>query len=654
MKNLKSHHHVAIVSLLLFGVVSIWTWGTVVFAGTTGTAVEVWVGPPDSCPNIPGYQTTVPSSMLVDGDGNCYTPPPPPVDMCANITGDQETIPAGYFRDDSGNCQPQPTLPLDVCPNLNSLQSSVPEGYINTDDGNCIKPPADMCANIPGTQILVPDELQRADNGDCFTPAAPGTTTTPTAPDEKNNSPWVAPEKPRQPSVNGASVDLKNVPAVLDPFVAPLVDAIPETIKEALRSLPPAVAQTFPYFTFTVLGTSAVLMGLQTAKEVRATRRIAKLTEREKAVAEEKDNFIALASHYLTSPLTLIERALELSRSANKAGSVLRKELQSLSHDINVILNDVEANTALKGIVAPVKDVNKHHFMTSAFFWIPILITIVIVFMSNFLLGVVGDVELGAFNLLAQAGVYVGVSAVFYSAIRSRFIQRHERDFRERLLRHEEMIDVARNEFITRSTFLLANGLGRIAGQRHTVTGEKPSAMFEEGYSQFVHLLQKFNMLSEIQAGVVGAAEHFDVKSAIDEITIFYHPQLAAKNLKLVNNLEPLAINQRRSLFTFVLSSLIDNAIKFSSEGSTITIGLTPHEHSLTVKVSDHGVAIPEEKMSSLFKPFSRSTSALEFNYEGLGFSLFLDKIIMDYVGGSIVATSADHHNTTFSVTTPL
>src|SRR5687768_2525761 len=103
MKNLKAHHHLAIVSMLIFGVVGVWGWGTLVFAAGNSSTVNVYVGPPDACPNIDGYQTTVPSGMSVDGDGNCYTPPPPPVDMCNNISGTQETVPAGYYQDASGN-----------------------------------------------------------------------------------------------------------------------------------------------------------------------------------------------------------------------------------------------------------------------------------------------------------------------------------------------------------------------------------------------------------------------------------------------------------------------------------------------------------------------------------------------------------------------
>lgn len=69
---LKAHHHLAIVSLILLGITGVWTWGTMVFA--SASTINVTIGT-DSCPNIPGFQNGIPSGMAVDVSGNCYTPP---------------------------------------------------------------------------------------------------------------------------------------------------------------------------------------------------------------------------------------------------------------------------------------------------------------------------------------------------------------------------------------------------------------------------------------------------------------------------------------------------------------------------------------------------------------------------------------------------
>lgn len=657
MNNLRAHHHLAIVSMLIFGVVGVWSWGTIVFAASSNSTVQIYLGPPDACPNIGGYQETVPSGMQVDGSGNCYTPPPPPVDMCNNISGTQETVPAGYYRE-SGNCYPQPTPPtppVDVCPNLDGVQETVPAGYVNDEDGNCVRPPADMCANIDGTQPLVPESMERTSNGVCFTPTpiTPEPPITVEEPEEEN--PWVAPTAPRTPP---RGPRLTNVPPVLQGAVAPLVEAIPEEVKEALRSVPPVVARTFPYFTFAILFAAAGVMGVQAVSEVVATRKLMALIKREQDVAEEKDNFISLASHYLRTPLTIMKGALDTSLAVKdftpETAAPVVAAMGELDTQIGKVLADVESNAALKNIAPPQKQTEKVNFLHSAFFWLPVVATIVIVWLSNFLLGVVGEVELGLFNLIAQAGVYVAGAFLFYSAVRTLYIRKRERAYRQTLLSHEETIDRARNDFISQANAALSSGLIQLAEHRHIFKGTKTESFFTDGYERFEHLLSKFTLLSEIQAGVIGATEKFDIQTAINEIVRYYQPQLDAKKLTIINNIQPSAVNQRRSLFDFVLGSLIDNAIKFSNEGGTIIMSSDPHDTTLTVSVSDHGIGIPEEKMSQLFKPFSRGTSAMEFNYEGLGFSLFLDKIIMDYVGGNIDAKSAADNQTTFTVTTNL
>jgi hypothetical protein len=68
--------------------------------------------PTDLCPNLDGIQTTVPTGLIVDGQGNCVPPPPPPpTDLCPNLDGIQTTVPTGLIIDGQGNCVPPPPPP---------------------------------------------------------------------------------------------------------------------------------------------------------------------------------------------------------------------------------------------------------------------------------------------------------------------------------------------------------------------------------------------------------------------------------------------------------------------------------------------------------------------------------------------------------------
>jgi signal transduction histidine kinase len=637
-----------IISFVGYGVVS-----------AQSTTITVQIGAPviDVCPNILGVQATVPGGMVIDGFGNCVTPAPPIVDVCNNLPGNQETIPVGYYRDGNGDCFVQPTPPappIDVCPNLFGIQAVVPSSLIVDGNGNCIAPPIDECPNIEGPQSAIPEGMVKIDSV-CFTPVPDEVTE-----DPDEIIPPIGVARPSSPNPPRSTPDYKNVPPVLDAAFEPIVNIVPATVKEAVKQVPVDVARTVPYYIYAVLGIAALVMVIQAFRELFATKALVLLLNKERGIAEQKDNFIALASHYLRTPLTLMRNGLDtiIALKELKVNQLtpLRTALDALDADIKEILHDIDSNEALKGISAPpVEMSSQKSIFKSAFFWIPIAGSLFLTWVANFLLGVVADVDLGTANLLFQVIVIVAISMVFYSAFRNHHIRKSQRAYQQKLIEHERAIDGARNGFIKRSTDALQRGLGSIYATRN-VLGNTPSArFFDEGYLRFNNILEKFLLLGHIQANNVEDIENVNLREVIDGILVGLEPTIKTKKLTIENNVNGLIfIKQNRDLFEFVINSVIDNAIKFNADGGTITINANKSTHQMTVQISDTGVGIPKDKLAQLFKPFSRADSALQFNYEGLGFSLFLDKIITDYMGGDIVASSAKTKGTSITVKTAL
>lgn len=609
------------------------------------TTINVQLGPVviDQCPNIPGTQATVPNGMVIDGNGNCVTPPPPVNDSCNNIPGVQQSIPNGYYRDSNGNCYPQPSPPVDVCPNISGVQSSVPSSLVVDENGNCVAPPVDECPNIAGPQSAIPEGMVRV--GDvCFTPQPDAVApTTPIGPTSR-------------PPVRST---FKNVPAALDPVVAPLVEIVPESVKEIVKTVPVEVARTVPYYIYAVLGIAALVMVLQAFREMFATKALILLLNKEKSIADQKDNFIALASHYLRTPLTLMRNGLDtivaLKEIQSETLEPLRTSLQALDNNIKAILGDIESNEALSGISAPPAQQQQTSILKSPFFWLPILGSLTLTWLANFLLGIVADVDLGTANLLFQVIVIVAISIVFYSAFRNHHIRKTQRQYQQKLIEHERTIDAARNAFIGKATQALQSGLGSIYASRG-VLGAAPSAkFFDEGYMRFNSILEKFLLLGKIEANRIDDIENVNLREVIDTALAHLEPTIKTKKLVIKNDVNGMIfVKQNKALFEFVIQSVIDNAVKFNAESGTITIGADKDTKEMTVSISDTGVGIPKDKLAQLFKPFSRADSALQFNYEGLGFSLFLDKIITDYMGGNIIATSAQDKGTNVIVKTNL
>jgi signal transduction histidine kinase len=57
--------------------------------------------------------------------------------------------------------------------------------------------------------------------------------------------------------------------------------------------------------------------------------------------------------------------------------------------------------------------------------------------------------------------------------------------------------------------------------------------------------------------------------------------------------------------------------------------------------------------MSLLFRPFTQTQDVERFTHEGMGFSLYLDKLIMSYLGGTITINSRPGVETAATITLP-
>jgi signal transduction histidine kinase len=89
-----------------------------------------------------------------------------------------------------------------------------------------------------------------------------------------------------------------------------------------------------------------------------------------------------------------------------------------------------------------------------------------------------------------------------------------------------------------------------------------------------------------------------------------------------------------------VMMNFVDNAIKYSKEGSiVVTIAAEP-EGMLTFRAKDTGMGMTPETISALFKKFSRGKGSFHSHTEGLGLGLYVAKMVVDAHEGKIWAES--------------
>jgi signal transduction histidine kinase len=143
------------------------------------------------------------------------------------------------------------------------------------------------------------------------------------------------------------------------------------------------------------------------------------------------------------------------------------------------------------------------------------------------------------------------------------------------------------------------------------------------------------SLVTEAGADVAAAAEANKVRVAAP-----------AKQVSVVSDTDLLGT---------VVDSLVDNAVKYSTEGGTVTSDVNRRGGNVELSVHNDGSSIDADKLNELFQPFVRAEgdALADFSKQGMGFSLYLDKIIMDYLDGSISAKSEAGKGTTVSIRLP-
>lgn len=125
------------------------------------------------------------------------------------------------------------------------------------------------------------------------------------------------------------------------------------------------------------------------------------------------------------------------------------------------------------------------------------------------------------------------------------------------------------------------------------------------------------------------------------------------QRVDFVPSTNPAIAEVDRGTVRMVFENLIDNASKYSGEGTTIRVGVAVDKSAVAVKVSDQGVGIDPSDQGKLFAKFSRIHNPLSARVGGTGLGLYWAKKIIDLHGGTIKVDSKVGSGTTFRVDLP-
>jgi len=136
------------------------------------------------------------------------------------------------------------------------------------------------------------------------------------------------------------------------------------------------------------------------------------------------------------------------------------------------------------------------------------------------------------------------------------------------------------------------------------------------------------------------------------EIFEIYQPTVAetAIGLELQNDTVLPVIEADPQRLRRVFTNLLDNALKFSTKGGTITISTEETAEEIIVAIKDHGVGIDPEDLPYIFDMFHRGKAG---KTEGSGVGLAVVKAIVEAHGGRVLVKSRPGKGSTFKVILP-
>jgi two-component system sensor histidine kinase VicK len=151
--------------------------------------------------------------------------------------------------------------------------------------------------------------------------------------------------------------------------------------------------------------------------------------------------------------------------------------------------------------------------------------------------------------------------------------------------------------------------------------------------------------------------QRINVVSIVRQVVKEYQQYTAdhGQKLELLAPKELMA-NVDRAYFKGVIEKLVDNAVKYSRNDTTVTIKVRERRKDgmFKVIVRDQGLGIHKREVPKLFMKFSRLTNEFSATSEGSGLGLYWVKQIMLLHGGDVRVVSEEGRGSKFTVTAPL
>jgi two-component system NtrC family sensor kinase len=160
--------------------------------------------------------------------------------------------------------------------------------------------------------------------------------------------------------------------------------------------------------------------------------------------------------------------------------------------------------------------------------------------------------------------------------------------------------------------------------------------------------------LGKIESGIDSQKEtvllNTLARNAVEGIRARAEAKHVQLQISLDDQIPPLTGNPVR--LRQMISNLLDNGVKYTPEGGTLTLSTQREQDQILLRVSDSGIGIPSTDLPYVFNKFYRASNVQ--NTAGTGLGLSIVKSVAEIHGGRVWVDSTDGNGTKFTVVLPL
>ena len=221
-------------------------------------------------------------------------------------------------------------------------------------------------------------------------------------------------------------------------------------------------------------------------------------------------------------------------------------------------------------------------------------------------------------------------------------------------------VEEVRRDFVVNVSHELKTPVGAISLLAETVeaAADDPEAVrrfagrMQREADRLAALVQEIIDLSRLQtSSALAEPELVDVDQVVAEAVD--RARLAADGKRIALDVAPatgVKVYGDHALLVTALRNLVDNAVRYSDEGTRVGIGLSRKDDLVEIAVADQGIGIPEAEQDRVFERFYRVDPARSRTTGGTGLGLSIVKHVAANHGGEVTVWSQPHSGSTFTL----